>query len=506
MERSPVLEQSFATDHLVPDLKGRSVRGGAVTLASQAGRFVIQLGATAVLARLLAPEAFGLVAMVSAVIGFTAIFVDVGFTLAIVQRPQLARDQLSTFFWFHALIRVGLLLVAALLAPFVGWLYGEPRLLAITVALGIGYFLDGLGMQPKALLRRQMRFTALGAIDLISLVLGQVIGIALAAMGIGYWALVVIQLMASAIGSAQAWILCGWRPGRPARGTGLREFLRFGAGVTAFNVMNYFARNADNVLIGSLWGPGPLGLYSKAYQLMMLPLLQINMPMASVAVPVLSRLQGVPDTYRRFYKGSLRLVLYLTLPAIVGLFAVADEVVAIVLGPRWQPVGPIFRALALAALFQPLLQTLSWIYLSLGQTDRMIRWGLVSVPTILLSFALGSPWGPLGIATAYAVAVNLLVVPSVLMSTRGSPIAPRDIASALSRPLLLSAILGLVIFAIRAASGTRDPVLLVVTTTIGGVLALALTALISGRVRTDALEVVGLLRHLRAPAGGPTPA
>src|SRR5262249_48801112 len=125
---------------------------------------------------------------------------------------------------------------------------------------------------------------------------------------------------------------------------------------------------------------------------------------------------------------------------------------------------------------------------------------------ILLSFAVGSPWGPLGIATAYAVAVNLLVVPSVLMSTRGSPIAPSDIASALSRPLLLSTILGLVIFAIREALGVPDPVLVIVTATIGGVVAVALTALISARVRTDALEVVGLLRHLRAPAGRPSPA
>jgi len=238
----------FATDYLMADLKGRSVRGGALTLVAQAVKFALQLGSTIVLARLLTPEDFGLVAMVTAVTGFVMMFKDAGLSVATVQREEITREQVSALFWINAGLSVVLMIVVAALAPLIALFYSEPRLVGITLAISGTFVFAGLTVQHQALLRRQMQFKKLAVLEVASMVFGVATAITMAFLGLGYWSLVGMLAATAGANAVLAWIACAWIPGAPARSDGVGSMLNFGAGVTGFSVVNYFARNADNLL------------------------------------------------------------------------------------------------------------------------------------------------------------------------------------------------------------------------------------------------------------------
>lgn len=440
----------FDTEHLKADLKGRSVRGGAATLAGQGGRFLIQMVSTVVLARLLTPADFGLIAMVTAVTGFASLFKDLGLSMATVQKAEVTHEQVSVLFWVNVAISVLIALITAALAPVIAWFYGDPRLTAVGMALSLAFVFGGLTVQHQALLRRQMRFTALAIIPIVAMVAAVMAAIISATLGAGYWALVIMELTRSATNAAAVWLVCRWWPGRPTRGAGVRGMLRFGANLTGFNILNYFARNLDNVLIGRVWGAGALGLYAKAYGLLTLPIAQINASVSAVAIPALSRLQNEPDRYRSYYCKTINLIAYLTTPLTLGLAVLSDEVIRLVFGTQWLGASRIFMILAIAAVGQPIANTCGWVFTSLGQTDRMLRWGFVSMPVITIAFALGLPWGPIGVAAAYAICVHIIRYPGYWYAYRKSPVGFSCLIRATSRPLVLSLIMLLAMLLSRA--------------------------------------------------------
>src|SRR3990172_168793 len=183
-------ESIFSTDHLKVDLKGRSVRGGMVTLLAQVCKFVLSMGSTMVLARLLTPKDYGLIGMVSVVTGFVALFMDLGLSMATVQRAEINHDQVSNLFLVNVGISFFIMLLVVALAPAVAAFYGEPHLAGVTIALAVAFLFGGLTVQHQALLRRQMKFFSLAIVDIGSLVTSIVVGISLAWYGAKYWSLV----------------------------------------------------------------------------------------------------------------------------------------------------------------------------------------------------------------------------------------------------------------------------------------------------------------------------
>lgn len=484
----------FSTEHLVGDLKRLSVRGGTATFAGQGAKFVLNLGSTMILARLLTPQDFGLIAMVTAVTGFVLTFKDLGLSMATVQRVEINHGQISTLFWVNVAISVGLTLITLALAPVIAWFYRDPRLLGVTAALSIAFIFGGLTVQHQALLRRQMRLGAVATIEVSSLAAGVLTALVCAWAGLGYWALVWMQIAVAFTDAVGVWIASGWRPGLPVRRSGVRSMLAFGGYLTGFGVVNYAARNLDNILIGRYWGAGPLGLYSKAYSLLLLPLGQIVAPMTSVAVPALSRLQSQPERYRAYYLKALKIVAYLTMPLVVAMGVLSSEVVLLVLGPNWIGAAPIFRILAITALFQPIVSTTGWIYVSLGQTRRMAAWGAVACSLIVISFVIGLPWGTIGVATSYAVITVLLVCPSFVVALRRSCLVPADIWRSVSRPFLLSVVIGIGMLAVRVLMPDQSVILRVLSSIIGGA-TVAIVALVTwSSVKNDLFEILSTLQ------------
>ena len=425
-------ERHFRTGHLSDDLRRRSVRGGTVTLAAQAARFALTLGSTAVLARLLRPEDFGLLGMVMAVTGFVALFKDLGLSMATVQRDEISHEQVSTLFWINVALSLLTLLVAAALAPAIAWFYNEPQLVGITLALCIGFLFSGLAVQHQALLRRQMRLTALAAISVLAMAVGIATAIVAALLGAGYWALVLQHLAMAATDAASLWFFCDWRPGLPRRHSGVRSMLFFGGNLTGFNVVNYFARNLDNVLIGWCWGPQAVAFYAKSYSLLLLPINQVNAPLSGVVIPALSRLQNDPERYRAYYKHAIGLTVAVGMPIVAFLFAAADSIVLTILGDQWLETVPIFRALAPAAFVGTFNVATGWVFVSLGQTDRQFRFGSFAAVVTVGAFFVGLPWEAVGVAWACSIAMCALRLPGLWYCFRKSPLRTTDVWAAIA--------------------------------------------------------------------------
>jgi O-antigen/teichoic acid export membrane protein len=429
------LLDALSVEHLQADLKGRSVRGGVLSLIAQGAQFLLQSVATVVLARLLTPVDFGLVAMVTAITAIAAGFADFGLTEATIQRKDISHNQVSTLFWINAGIGLLLTLITAAMAPVLAWFYKEPRLVGITLVASLSFVLGGLRGQHTALLKRQMRFSALAIRDVSSYAIAVPVAIILARHGAGYWAIVALPLTLNFSQMLISWFMVNWRPGIPRRDSEVRSLLGFGGRVAASYVIFNWFRNADNVLIGWYWGAGPLGLYSRAYSLLLLPITQLSAPVANVAIPAFSRVQDDPELFARYYLRVANLLMWISAPLFGFLFVAAHPVIVLTLGEKWRAAAPIFQILAISALGQVLLESTLWLFVSRGQSARLLKLLSVVSPIIVCSFAIGLTFGPKQVALSFSL-VLLTILPWIFKFTfRGTDLTLPRLGRALLCPV-----------------------------------------------------------------------
>ena len=403
-------------------LRRATVRGVAVSFGSQVGKFVMQFAYQILLARLLSPEDFGLVAMAAPIVAFVQLFADFGLSQATIQRPAITQAQLSLLFWINVGVSALLALVVIAISPFVGLFYKAPPVAAVTAVSGALFLVSGLFGQHLALLNRHLAFGKLAIIDVAGFAVGAGAGLLAAGEGLGYWAILVAQGVTSIASLILAWRLSSWVPGRPAGAEEWRSLIGFGGNLTGFNLVNYFARNLDNVLIGRFNGEAALGLYDRAYKLLLMPLNQVSQPFARVALPLLSRTQDEPAAYRRAYLRMIELIILLTYPGILFAVATHEQLIRSVLGDRWSGVAPIFAILGIGALFAPISNSTGWLFISQNRTAQMRNWGIFSSLAFVLSFVVGLRWGPIGVASCY-VAVGAVQGPLVWWAaTREGPV------------------------------------------------------------------------------------
>jgi PST family polysaccharide transporter len=413
---APSPEQSVA------DIKRSSARGGVITMLSQGAGIVLQLSSTIVLARLLRPAEYGVIAMVAAVTAFAGLFRDLGLSASTIQRDKISGQQLSTLYWVNVTIGTLLTAVTAASAPLVAWFYGRPDLVPVTIALAFTFVIGSFGTQQSALLNRRMQFGRLAIATLSGAFLSVVLSILLAFQGQSYWSLVWGNLAGATTTSILLNVLSGWLPGGAVRGSGLRSMLAFGANITAFDLVNYFQRNLDNILIGRFAGANALGLYSRAYALLMFPVQNIRGPINAVAFPALSRLQNRPAEFRAYYLSTTRLIAFLSMPLTAFFFVTSHAIIWIGLGPEWLRASSIFSYLAIAAFIQPASGLGGSLLLARGDSRRYFQCGLFNAAVLSLSFVVGLPWGPEGVALAYAIGNYVVLYPWLRWAFQGSPV------------------------------------------------------------------------------------
>lgn len=435
------------------DLKQLTIRGGLARLSAQAANILIRGGSLMILARLLGPKDFGLVGMVTAFTGILLLLRDFGLSSAAIQRATVTEEQISTLFWVNLLVGTLLGLLTVAMAPLVAAFYHEPRLFAVTVALALGFIFNAAGVQHSALLQRQMRFTTMAVIGILSLIVGTAIAIAGAKAGYGYWALVAMTVTIPLAVTLGSWLTTGWVPGMPQRGTGIRSMLRFGGTVSLNSLVAYFAYNADKILIGRFWGSSVLGIYGRAYQLTNIPTENLNAAVGEVAFAALSRLQDDPIRLRSYFLKGYSLVLAMTLPLTIACTVFANDVVFVILGPKWMDAVVIFRLLAPTIMIFALINPMGWLLLSLGLVRRSLNIALVFSPTLIAGYLLGLPYGPNGVAFAYSVVMALWVVPFIAWCVRGTAVSLGDVLRALFRPLAYGIFAGALALAVQVACG-----------------------------------------------------
>lgn len=413
-------------------------------MVAQGFKLVLSTTSTVVLARLISPEQYGLYGMVNALLGILHVVKNAGLLEATVQRDVVTHEDLSALFWLNTALGVFLAVASALLAPALVGFYREPRLFWITVALGATFILGGLSTQHQALLRRQMRFSALAVVDVSALAVGIGVGITMARAGYGYWALVAMAAANALTTAVMAWTASPWWPGRPRHSLGVVSMIRFGSYLSGSNLFNYLFRNGDNVLIGWYWGPAALGFYQKAYGLLSLPIEQINAPVGGVMVSALSRVKDDPERLRRYFIGGYTIIVSALMPIVLATAIFADDVILFLLGPRWMGSAVLFRLLAPAALIGAALNPFGALFVANGQTDRQFKLAVAWALLIVSSFAMGLRFGPGGVAAGYSLMSAVLAIPLCLYATKGTAVRLSDLGGALRRPIIAGVIAGVV--------------------------------------------------------------
>lgn len=490
------LSNSLSTEHLQTDLKARSVRGGLLTLSSQGAQFLIQSVSTVVLGHLLTPVDFGLVAMVTAITGLAAGFADLGLSEATIQRKEITHNQVSVLFWINLAIGAGLMVVTAASAPLIARFYHDDRLIKVTLLLSLIFLIGGLRVQADALLKRQMRFSSLAIRDITSCGVGVFVGVTMAVRGDGYWALIALPLTMNSVQMGLSWLMVNWRPSLPRRDGEVGSMIKFGGNVAASYVMINFNRSVDNVLVGWYWGAAPLGLYSRAYNLLMLPVRQLSAPAGSVAITAFSRIQGDPERFARYYLRAINLIMWIAAPVFAFLFVAAEPVIVLVLGHQWRAAAPVFQILALSALGQLLLESTIWLFVSRGQSNNLLRLLLVVSPVIIASFAVGLPFGIKGVALSGSL-VLLGVLPWMLkFAFRGTDLTLVRLGRATLYPIAVS-LSGLFAAEILLRLFVPERILPQLLTVSLGFLSVFLCAALIRPVRDEIISLHRLSRDLR---------
>jgi O-antigen/teichoic acid export membrane protein len=436
----------FNISHLQKDIKKKSLRSGAITLTSHWLKFIIMLGSTMILARLLTPDDYGMVAMVAAINGFAGLFLTLGLSTATIQRAEINHAQVSTLFWINTGIGALLMLVVAGLSPAIAEFYDTPELLWVALTMSCIFFINGLAVQHNALLNRQMRFFEISIIQVISIFSAAMVAIFFALNGYGYWALALSRITESLFIVLGTLIATRWIPGLPSRAIGVGSLLKFGTNIIGFDVVNYFSRNLDKILIGRFHGSNPLGLYNKAYQLLLFPLENIKNPLMRVALPALSQLQNDPMSYRIYYTKFLSILVFISMPLVTILFVCSDQLINIVLGPQWLEASSIFKIMAFAAFILPASSTRDLVLVSTNKTGRHLLLGTIGAAITIILFIIGSQWGVKGIAAGYTISVYLQLIIFLNFSFKNTPVNHFDFLKAIYKPFISSYIMGVLLF------------------------------------------------------------
>lgn len=416
--------------------------------SAQVIKQVFQFTISVFLARLLSPHEFGLLAMVTVFTSFAGVFSDFGLGLAIVQKLNIEERHINAVFWINVMIGFGLTVIFICLAPLFAHFYHEPLLLSLTFVIAFYFIVSALSVVQKSLLQRKMNFKALSIADLSSTFISGIVAIYMAKTGCGVWSLIGQLYTQVIINTTIIWFNSSWRPSFSIKLKPVKELFNFSLNLLGFNVINYWSRNLDSMLIGKFIGSAQLGIYARAYQLMLLPLTQIVFILTQVMVPALSTIQKDIGKMRTIYKDSIQAIAFVTFPLMLGLFVVSTSFIIVIYGDKWRGAIPILQILCFVGMVQSIVSPIGWIYNSLGRTDIQFKWGILSSILYFVSFIIGLHWGIIGVAVAYCIANIIILYPTLAIALRLIDLRPTSIFKSIFGILVCSIIMAISTFCI----------------------------------------------------------
>ena len=418
---------------------------------------IVVLITTSILARLLAKNDFGLVAVAVVAINYLSVLKDLGLGVALIQRKGDVKEAANTVFTINLII--GLILSALIipLAPLVAQYFRDPQVTSILRWMGIIFVVNALGSVHTNWLVRDLDYRRKLVPELGGALTKGVVSIGMALLGYGVWSLVFGQLAGAVASVVLVWIVLPWRPRLALDKNVASGLMKFGASVTAIDIITEITDNIDYVLVGRLFGLVPLSIYTLAYRLPEMLLIGNLWVMGGVVFPAFSTIQDRPNELRRGFLASVRFVELIAVPLCLGLLIAADPIVRVVFGEQWLDAIPVLRVLAIYAWVYSLGYHVGGFYKAIGRPDILLRLSILTLVIIIPALLIGARFGLVGVALGHLVAVLIRRVISLGIATRFVNVSIGDIFGELRSSLLGAMVMAPITIAVTFLTAGWNP-------------------------------------------------
>jgi len=396
------------------NLKQKAITGIKWSTFSKIIVTILQLVQLAILARFLDPSAFGLMALVMIVIGFSQAFLDMGISNAIIHKQEITQDQLSTLYWVNILAGFILFIIISILAPFIADFYKEPELTKLIWIVATTFLIQPFGQQFMILWQKEMRFSEIAKIDIVNKSISLIVSVYLAYKGYGVYALV-YGTLAGVISQTAQFMYIGLEEYRPTfvfRISEIKEFLSFGAYQMGEKSINYFNSQMDVILIGKLLGAEALGIYTIAKQLIMRPAQIINPIISKVTFPTMAKVQNDTEKLKNIYLKTINYLSSINFPIYMFLLIMAPEIVLIMFGEKWIDAVPIVQILSIYGALRSTGNPIGSLLLAKGKANLGFWWNLGLFFYVPVGTYISSQWGLIGISWGLIIIMLSLIIPN----------------------------------------------------------------------------------------------
>lgn len=383
-------------------LKKQALNGAVWTYSQQFGTQLISFVVSIILARLLLPEEFGLIGMIAIFMGIGTTLFDGGMTSSLIRSDELEESDYSTVFIFNLIVSIAVYIIIFIIAPFIANFYHQPTLTGITRVYALSFIFSAFGSVQNTILTKNMNFKRQALLSIPALVIGSLVGILMANKGFGVWSLVGMTLVNSFLLSIILWLASPWKPRFQFSKQKFKKHFSYGYKLTLSGVLDIIFTNIYQIVIGRFFSANMVGYYTRANQLMMMPVSNVSTALNKVAFPLFAQLQNDNERLRDTYKRIMLLVIYIINPLIVLMMVLAEPLTVFLFTDKWLPMVPLFQIICLSGLLYPLHLYNLLILQVKGRSDLFLKLEIFKkvLATIVLFFSFyfglyGLLWGQL---------------------------------------------------------------------------------------------------------------
>jgi O-antigen/teichoic acid export membrane protein len=420
---------------------------------------IVVLITTSILARLLAKNDFGLVAVAVVAINYLSVLKDLGLGAALIQRKGDVNEAVNTLFTINLIIGLVLSVIVIPLAPFVAIYFKDPQVTSVLRWMGISFVINAFGSVHTNWLVRNLDYRRKLVPEFGGSFTKGIVSIGMAYFGYGVWSLVFGQLAGALASVILVWIILPWRPRLALDREVAGSLMKFGVSVTAIDIISEITDNIDYVIVGRIFGLVSLSIYTLAYRLPEMLLIGNLWVMAGVVFPVFSTIQDQPDELRRGFLTSVRIVDLIAVPICLGLLIAADPIVRVVFGDQWLETIPVLRILAIYAWVYSLGYHVGGLYKAIGRPDISLKLSIFTLAIVIPALLIGAQFGLIGIAIGHLIAVLIRRIVSLSIATRFVNVSMIDILGELKPSFFSALVMAPVVMAVMYVTSNFNPFL-----------------------------------------------
>jgi O-antigen/teichoic acid export membrane protein len=449
------------------NLKSKVKHGLKWTFIDQILSQIIFLVFSIFLARILTPSMFGIVGMITIFSNFAILFIDLGFSAALIQKKEVTPAHFSSVFWLNLGIGVFMYSLFYISASFISAFYNQPELIVLIRVICLSFIVTSFSSVQANILIKELQFKKKVIINWIAMVIGYVVAFVLAYQGYGVWSLVMMTLTTSILNTILYWIASKWIPLFIFDWKKIKELSNYGLNFLGDTSVNYWSRNFDNFIIAKVLVSTDLGIYSRAYSLMLLPLRNITTIVTKVMFPAFSQKQDDIQLLKKYYLNIIQYIALITFPLMIGLSLVSKEFVLLFFGNKWSAMIPILSILSGLGAIQSIISLNGLIYNSLGKVNIAFKVSILSNIVLIIAFTIGVNYGIIGVSYSYLIASALLFIPIYKMAIKQLNVSLLEVFSVLKGVMFATLIMAIVLFVINSISELSLLVSLMVKIAIG---------------------------------------